>query len=253
MWCTRLNHNLFLVPSHTGYPSQQYISQEQQYASQQYSSSQLSPTPSRRSTLAATPVYDHASLPAHPPAPTHLSGAAPYNHSFPFPAVPVRHPSTNPSGPPPPEPPHRAATMPMPVPVHAGSSMPYDMQSPNTMHSPPQPGIVGGPPPIAQGHSYRASSSAVESLTVRVYSKRLTGGVHERNDDPSNFIRDEDLDRGRGGTRNSGEYMRDRSPPNNVSAGNQYLRCMICGRVVKRATVDYQRGYCPGGHMGQWQ
>jgi hypothetical protein len=259
VWYTRLNHDLFLVPSHTGYPSQQYLPQQypsqqypsQQYPSQQYSSPQSLPTPSRRSTLATTPTYDHAPLPPHQSAPPHLSGSAPYNPSFPYPADQVRRPSTT-SRPPAPEPPHRAATMPMPVPVHTASSLVhYNMQSPNTMHSPPQPGFVGGSPPTAQGHNYRAST-AVEFLMSHAHNERLTVGVHERYGDPGNF-RDENLERGRGDTRRSGEYMRDRSPPNPVSAGNQQLRCTVCGTVVKRAVVDKERGYCPGGHMGQWQ
>ena len=33
----------------------------------------------------------------------------------------------------------------------------------------------------------------------------------------------------------------------------ELLRCMICGRVSPRATVEYRRGYCEGGHMGQWR
>jgi hypothetical protein len=28
---------------------------------------------------------------------------------------------------------------------------------------------------------------------------------------------------------------------------------MICRRVIPRAEAEYQRWYCPGGHMGRWQ
>ena len=245
------------MQSPTGYPPQQYLSQ--QYPPQQYSSSQSSPTSSRRSTLATTPTYGHASLPPHPPAPPHLSGSAPYNpppFPVPAPAVPVRYPSSNPSGPPPLEPPHRSATMPMPVPIYAASSVPYDMQTPNTMHSSSQLGTVGGPQPTVQGRSYRhGASTAVEFPTVHVYNKRLTAGVHERNDDPRNF-RDEDLEQSREDTRHSGEYMRERAPPNHFSAGMQQpelVRCLICRRVTTRAAAEARRWYCTGGHLGQWQ
>ena len=161
VWHTRLNHDLFLVPSPTGYPSQQY------------SSSQPSHTPARRSTLATTPAYDHASLYPQAPAPPPFSGSTSYNPAFPVPAVPVRHTSANSSGPPPPAPSammHRAVTMPMPVPSNNASSMPYDMRPPNTMHSPPQPGILGGPQSTAQGWSYRVST-AVVFLTVHAYNR----------------------------------------------------------------------------------
>jgi hypothetical protein len=205
VWCTRLNHDLFLVPTPSGYPSQQY------------SSPQLSPPPSRRATLPITSSYEHASLPPHRPAPPPLSGSTSYNPSFP---VPARYPDINPSGPPPPAPQpilHRSATMPMPVHPNPASSVPYDMRPPNTMHSPPQSGIQGGPQSTAQGFSYRAST-AVEFPTVHVYNKRLIVDVHDRGDDSSNFS-DEDLEHRRERTRHSGEYVRDRSPPNRSSAG----------------------------------
>jgi hypothetical protein len=214
VWCTQLSHDLFLVPSPTSYPSQQY------------SSSQPSPTPSRRSTLATTPAYDHASFSSHQPAPPPLSGSTSYNPSFPVPAAPVRYPS-NPSGPPPSAPSpilHRAATLPMPVPLNTASSAPYDMWPPNTMHSPSQPGNLGGPPP-AQGWSYR-TSTAVISPTVHAYNKRLTVEVHERDDDSSNFS-EENLEQSREGAHHSGEYMRDRSPPNRSSAGRQRERSKL--------------------------
>jgi hypothetical protein len=180
--CARLNHDLFLVPSPSGYPPQQY------------SSSQPPPSSSRRSTLPTTPAYDHASLSPHPPAPPPSSASTSYNPSFPVPAVSVRHPYTNPSEPPPPGPlpiVHRTATIPMsvhpntvssqpmpvhpntvssmPMPVHpnTASSMPYDMRSPNTMPSPSQPGTLGGPQSSAQGYSYRASTP-VESPRVHL-------------------------------------------------------------------------------------
>ena len=158
VWCTRLNHDLFLVPSLTNYSSQQYPSHpSQQYPSQQYSSSQLSPNPLRRPTLATTPTYSNASLPPQPPTAPHLLVSTSYNPppSFPVP-VPVGHPSTNPSGLPPA---HRSATLPGPVPFHNASSMHYDMQPQYTMHSPSQPGIMGGPQPTAQGQSYRRSTA----------------------------------------------------------------------------------------------
>jgi hypothetical protein len=159
VWCTRLNHDLSLVPSPSGYPSQQY------------SSSQPSPTASRRSTLPTTPAYDHAPVSLHPPAPPPLSGSTSYNPSFPVPAVPVRHPSANPSGPPQAASPtlHRAATMPIPVHANTASSVPYDMRPPNTMHSPSQPGIPGVPQSTAQSWSYRASI-AVEFPTAYAYN-----------------------------------------------------------------------------------
>jgi hypothetical protein len=275
-----LNHVLFLVPSPSGYPSQQY------------SSSQQSPTPSRRSTLATTPAYDHGSLPTHRPAPPPLSGSTSYNPSFP---VPVRYPDSNPSGPPAPAPLpmlHRSATMPMPMPVppNPASSVPYDMRPPNTMHSPPQSGIMGGPQSTAQGFSYRAST-AVKLPTVHVYNKRLTVDVHERDDNSSNFS-DEDLEHrpGRERTRHSGEYMRDRSPPNRNSAGRQrerskfsrqaahltmhllslegghggnnrrprppppeLSRCRTCGWVTTRADAEFRGWYCIRGHRGPWE
>ena len=205
-----MNHDLFLVPSPSGYPSHQY------------SSSQLSPTPSRRTTLPTTPTYDHAPLPPHPPAPPLLSGSTSYNPSFPVPAVPavpMRHPSSNPSGHPPPAPPpilHRSATMPMPVNPNAASSVPYDMQAPNTMHSPSQPGVLGGPPP-SQDWSYRASAAVVFS-TINDFNKRLTVDVHERDHDSRDF-RDDDLRRSRDSTRHEDEYMRDRAPPGRSSSG----------------------------------
>jgi hypothetical protein len=201
------------VPSPSGYPSQQY------------SSSQPSPTASRRSTLPTTPAYDHASLSPHPSAPPPLSGSTSYNPSFPVPEVPVRHPSTNPSGPPPQAASptfHRAATMSMPVHPNTASSMPYDMRPPNTMPSPSQPGILGGPQSSAQAYSYRAST-AVEFLTVHAYNKRLTADVHERHDGSSNFS-NENLEQRREGTRHSGEYMRERAPPSYVSVGRQRER-----------------------------
>ena len=264
-WCTRLNHDIFLVTSPTGYTSQQYPSQQypssQQYSSsqqhppsQQYSSSQPSATPTRRSTLATTPTYGHASLPSHPPAPPHLSGSDPYNPSFP---VPIRHPSNNPSEPPPPAPQpiaHRAATMSIPVPAHTTSSMPYDMQSPNTMYSSSQPGIMGGSKPTAQGYSYCAST-VVEFLTVHAHNKRLTAEVHARNDDRRNFS-DENLEQSREGTRHSGEYMREKGRPNHMAAGipqQELVRCMICRRVTTRVAAESRRWYCTGGHMGVWQ
>jgi hypothetical protein len=151
VWCTRLNHDLFLVPSLSGYPSQRY------------SSSQPSPPPSRRSTLPTTPAYDHASLSLHPPAPPPFSGSTSYNPSFPVPAVPVRYPSTNASGPPPPPGPspisHRSTTIPIPVHSNTTSSMSYDMRPQNTMYSPSQPGIPGGPQSTSQSWSYRACTA----------------------------------------------------------------------------------------------
>jgi len=222
------------APGHV-HPSQMPIPTS--YSSQQYSSSQSSPTPSRRSRLPTTPSYDHASLPPQPPAPPPLSGSTSYNPSFPVPAVPVRHSSTNSSGPPPPAPPpilHRTATMPMPVPPNTVSSVPYDMRPQNTMHSPPQPRIPGGPQSAAQGYSYQSVD------------------VHERDDNSSNF-RAENLEQSREGTRHSGEYRRDRAPPSYSAAGIQMLRCMICRRVSTRVAAEARRWYCIGGHMGQWQ
>jgi len=270
VWCTRLNHDLFLVPNPTGYPPQQYSS----------SHPSLAPTPSRRSTLATTPTYDHVSLPSHPPAPPPLSASTSHNPLFPVPAVPARHPSTNPSGPPPPGPSpmlHRSATMSMPVhpnttssmpmpvhpnnassvpmPVHPNNALstPYDMQPSNTMHSSSQPGNLGGPQSSTHGYtSYRASTVA-EFPTVHAYNERLTADVHERHGDSSNFS-NENPERSREGARHSGEYMRERAPPNYFSAGNQQLRCTYCGIVSTRAAVESRRppGYC-NGHMGQWQ
>jgi hypothetical protein len=218
VWCTRLNHDLFLVPGPTSYPSQQY------------SSSQPSPTPSRRSTLATTPAYDHASLSSHPPAPPPLSGSTSYNPSFPVPAVPVRHPPTNPLGPPPSAPSpilHRATTMPMPVPLNTASSAPYDMRPPNTTRTPSQPGNLGGLQPT-QGWSYR-TSTAVVFPTVHAYNERLTAEVHERDGDSSNF-NDGDLEQSREGTRHSGEYMRERAPPNYSARGRQRERSGLSRR-----------------------
>ena len=140
--CTRVNDDLFLVPSHTGYPYQQY------------SSSQPPPATSHRSTLPTTPTYGHVPLSTHPPAPLPISGSTSYNPSFPqfpMPDVPMRHSSTNRSGPPPPPPiSHRETTMPMNVHPNASSSVPYDMQPQNTMHPPSQP---------THGWSYRASTA----------------------------------------------------------------------------------------------
>jgi hypothetical protein len=253
---------MLLVPSPTDYPSQQYYS------------SQPSPTSSRRSTLPTTPTFDHASLSPHPPAPLPLSGSTSYNPPFSVHAIPVGHPSTNPSGPAPAPSPvlHRAATMPMPVHANAASSAPYGMP-PNTMHSLSQPGIPGGPQSTAPGYGYRAST-AVDFPTVQTYDKRLTDDVHERYGDPSNF-----LEQSRGGTRHSGEYMREKASPNHVAAGRRressnlllvegghgsntrqnrpkppnLLRCLICRKETTRAEAEYRRWYCPGGHMGEWQ
>ena len=138
VWCTRLNHDLFLVPSSTDYTSQQYPSHpSKQYPSQQYTSSQISPNPSRRSTLATTPTYSNASLPPQPNTAPHLSGSTSYNPPPSSPvSVPVGHPSTNPSGLPP-----------------AHRSIHYDMQPQYTMHPPSRPGIMGGPQPTAQVQS----------------------------------------------------------------------------------------------------
>jgi len=143
---------------------------------------------------------------------------------------------------------HRAATMPMPVPSNTASSMPYDRRPPNTMHSPSQPGILGGPQPTAQGWSYL--------------------DVHERDDGSRNF-NDGDLEHSREGTRHSGDYSRERAPPNHFAAGRQQgrqggntrptrpqqpelLRCMICGRMSTRADAEHRGWNCTGGHMGRW-
>ena len=138
--CTQSNYDLFLVTSPTGYPSQQY------------SPSQPPLTTSHRSKLSTTPTYDHASLSTHPPAPPPISGSTSYNPpfpQFPMPDVPLRHSSTNRSGPPPPLPiSHRA--MPMNVQSNASLSVPYDMRPPNTVHSPSQ---------LTRGWSYRASTA----------------------------------------------------------------------------------------------
>jgi len=221
---------MFLVPSPTGYPSQQY------------SSSQLPPTTSRQSTFPTTPTYDHAPLSTHPPAPPPLSGSTSYNPSFPqfpVPDVPVRHPSTNHSGPAPVL--HRATTMPMAIHPNPSSSVPYDTQPPNAMQFPSQP--------TAHGWSYL--------------------DVHDRDDGSSTFS-DEDLEQRQEGTRHSGEYIGVRSPPNFFAAGMQdgrhghrprqfqppppeRLRCRICGRVSTRFEAERRNWNCTGGHTGRWE
>ena len=60
-------------------------------------------------------------------------------------------------------------------------------------------------------------------LTVHAYNKRLTVDVHDRDDESSTFS-DEDLGQSREGTHHSGEYMKERSPPNRNSAGRQRER-----------------------------
>ena len=78
--------------------------------------------------------------------------------------------------------------------------------------------------------------------------------MHERHDDSSNFSR-ENHEQSREGARHSGEYRRDRAPPSYSSAGNQLLRCVICGTVSTRVAAENRRPrwYCTGGHIGQWQ
>jgi len=228
------------MPSPSGYPSQQY------------SSSQPSHTSSRRSTVPTTHAYDHASFSPHPSAPPPSSGSTSYNPSFPIATVPARHSSTNPSGPPPPAESsisNRTVTMPMPVYSNTASSMPYDTRPQNTMPSSSQPGIRGGPQSSAQDYSYP--------------------DVHERHDDSSSFS-NENLEHSREGTSHSGDYSRERAPPNPFAAGRQQgghggntrqprppqperFRCTICGRVSTRADAEYRRWYCTGGHQGQWQ
>jgi hypothetical protein len=100
--------------------------------------------------------------------------------------------------------------------------MPYDTRPQNTMPSSSQPGIRGGPQSSAQDYSYRAST-AVEFLTVHAYNRRLTADVHERHDDSSSFS-NENLEHSREGTSHSGDYSRERAPPNPFAAGRQRER-----------------------------
>ena len=226
------------MPSPSGYPSQQDSSSHPSHTSSHpphtssvssHTSSHPSHTSSRRSTLPITPAYDHydhASFSPHPSAPPPSLGSTSYNPSFPIAIVPVRQPSANPSGLPPPGespiPSRQVTSMPMPVHSNTASSMPYDTRPQNIMPSSSQPGIRGGPQSSAQGYSYRAST-AVEILTVRTYNRRLTADVHERHDDSSSFG-NENLEHSREGTRPSGDYSRERAPPSHFSAGRQRER-----------------------------
>jgi len=209
-WCTRLSHDVFLVSSPAG------------YSSQLYSSAQPPPTPSHRSTLAASSAYNHASLPPHPPASLPLSGSTYYDPSFPVPDVPARYPPTNPSGPPLPPPLsptlQRAATMPMPVHPNIGSSVPYDGRPQYAMHAPSHSGIPERLPPTTQSWSYRACIAAVFP-TVYAHNKRLTVDVHDRDDDSSTTFSDEDVGPNGEGSSHVGGYMRERGPPNHFARG----------------------------------
>jgi hypothetical protein len=131
-----LSHDLFLVPSPNGYPSQQY------------SSSQPSPAHQRRSTHPTAPTHEHASSFPRQPAPPPSGSVSHY----------ARYASTNFSSPP----------LPMTQPPNIAQSMPssYDMSP----YPPSRSEMSGGPHP-SQSSSYRACSayiSSVSFLTVDV-------------------------------------------------------------------------------------